>query len=268
MLHTLKSGNTDQYLQPLAASPLKIFRRFSPGKQPSNSEQRTTYPLSRAISWHRQVSVAEANLIPVGHKQIISHFLFLLHLRDPAVQQMKSIECLVRHFYKQDKEAESHLLKDGRKSVTILLDGYDELPAELRQNSFIVRLLQHKVLPSSVIVVSSRPHASTHLRNNVTCRVEILGFSEEDQTHFIKQSLEGREEEISHLNKYLTTHPTIASLCFVPFNMTILLFLYKEQATLPTSSANLYKLFISLTICRHLAKLGETLDNDITVGKG
>jgi len=93
---------------------------------------------------------------------------------------MKSIQCLVRHFYKKDKEAESHLLQDGGKSVTILLDGYDELPAELRQNSFIARLLQRKELPASAIVVSSRPHASTRLRSNVACQVEILGFSEED----------------------------------------------------------------------------------------
>ena len=174
---------------------------------------------------------------------------------------MKSIECLVCHFYKQDKAAESHLLQDGGKSVTILLDGYDELPVELRQSSFIARLLQHKVLPSSAIVVSSRPHASSRLHNSVTCRVEILGFSEENQAHFIEQSLERQEKEISHINKYLISHPTIASLCF---NMTILLFLYKERATLPSSSSELYKLFICLTICRHLAKLGEILDSDIT----
>jgi len=177
---------------------------------------------------------------------------------------MKSIECLVHHFYKQDKEAESHLLQDGGKSVTILLDGYDELPAELRQNSFIARLLQHKVLPSSAIVVSSRPHASTRLRNNATCRVEILGFSEEDQTHFIQQALEGQEKKISQLNKYLTTHPTIASMCFIPFNMTILLFLYKEKTTLPTSSSDLYNFFICLTFCRHLAKSGKALEDEVT----
>ena len=199
-----------------------------------------------------------------------SDFLFLLCLRDPAVQQMKSLECLVHHFYRYRKEAKhlastfaANLLQDGGKSVTVLLDGYDEFPADLRQNSFVFEILQHKVLPASAVVVSSRPHASTHLRDNVIYRVEILGFSEEDQAHFIQQSLEGQEEKISHLNKYLITHPTIASLCFVPFSLTILLFLYKQQATLPTRSSDLYKLFVCLTICRHLAKLRLTLQEDI-----
>ena len=184
---------------------------------------------------------------------------------------MKSVECLAHHFYKYEKEAQqiilscaTQLIQDGGKSVTILLDGYDELPADLRQNSFIAHLLQHKELPASAIVISSRPHASTHLCDNVTCRVEILGFSEEDQTHFIQQSLEGQEEKISRFNKYLTTHPAIASLYFVPFNMTILLFLYKQQGTLLTHSSDLYNLFICLTICRHLAKSGIALDNEVT----
>jgi len=158
-----------------------------------------------------------------------SHFLFLLRLRDPAIQQMTSLECLVCYFYKQDKEIESHLLQNGGKSVTFLLDGYDELPADLRQNGFIVRLLQHRVLPSSAIVVSSCPHASTHLRDGVTCRVEILGFSKDDQIDFIQRSLEGQEEKISQFKTYLKSHPTIASLCFVPFSISILLFLYKQQ---------------------------------------
>ena len=87
-----------------------------------------------------------------------SDFLFLLQLRDPAVQQMKSIECLVRHFCKYEKEVMScitHFSQDDGKSVTILLDGYDELPADLQQNGFIAHLLQHKELPASAVVVSS-----------------------------------------------------------------------------------------------------------------
>jgi len=262
----LKRGNIDQYISTASSKTTKDLQKvFSWLEQPSNNEQPRTLLVEGSPGIGKSVLLKQISYLWAKNNLLTnSNFLFLLNLRDPAVQQMKSIKCLVHHFYKQDEEAESHLLEDGGKSVTILLDGYDELPAKLKQNSFIPRLLQRKELPASAIVVSSRPHASTRLRNNVSCRVEILGFSEEDQTHFIEQSLNGQEEEISRLNKYLTTNPTIASLCFVPFNMTILLFLYKEQANLPTSSSDLYKLFICLTICRHLAKLGENLENDIT----
>ena len=114
-----------------------------------------------------------------------THFLFLLQLRDPSVQQLDSLQSLVHHFYlDSDEQTCSYLTtcvhKNGGKSVTILLDGYDELPPNLRRNGFIADLLQHKVLPTCLIVVSSRPHALTHLRDNITYQVEILGFSEQD----------------------------------------------------------------------------------------
>jgi len=262
----LKSGNIDQYLSTTSSKTTKDLQEIlSQLEQPSNSGRPRTLLVEGSPGIGKSVLLKQISYLWAKNELLTnSSYLLLLHLRDPAVQQMKSIECLVSHFYKQDKEAESHLLQNGGKSVTILLDGFDELPVELRQNSFIARLLQRKELPASAIVISSRPHASTRLRDNVTCRLEILGFSEKDQTHFIQQSLEGQEKKISQLNKYLSTHPTIASLCFVPFNMTILLFLYKEQTTLPTSSSDLYNLFICLTICRYLVKYGETLDEDIT----
>ena len=266
MASATMKGNIEQYISTTNSKTAKDLQEvLSQLEQPSNSGQPCTLLVEGSPGIGKSVLLKEISYLWARNESLSkSDFLFLLHLRDPAVQQMKSLECLVRHFYNQDKEAEFHLLQDGGKSVTILLDGYDELPANLRQNSFIARLLQHKVFPASAIVVSSRPHASTLLRDNVTYRVEILGFSEEDQTRFILQSLEGQEEKISHLNKYLTTHPTIAGLCFIPFNMTILMFLYKQQATLPTRSSDLYKLFICLTICRHLAKLGKSLENEVT----
>lgn len=36
------------------------------------------------------------------------------------------------------------------------------------------------------IVVSSRPHASISLNDDITSRVEILGFSEQDRQSFIQ----------------------------------------------------------------------------------
>ena len=203
-----------------------------------------------------------------GNGELFPHtaFLFLLHLRDPSVQQIHSLDALVRHVYPGDYEQASQVTscvaQDGGKFVTILLDGYDELPVNLRQNGFIFDLLQHKILPACSIVVSSRPHASTHLRNNISCQAEILGFSQQDQQHFIEHSLKGQPHKISQLKQYLKDHSTIRNLCNVPFIMTILLYLYKnkEERPLPTNYTGLYNLFICLTICRHIAKFGKPLD--------
>ena len=48
---------------------------------------------------------------------------------------------------------------------------------------------------------------------------------------------------------------TIRSLYFTPFNMVVLLFLYRCDIPLPDNPTDLYKLFISITPCQHLAKL-------------
>ena len=261
-------GDIDQYISTTSSKTTKHLQEvLYQLEHPPTSGRPRTILIEGSPGIGKSVLLKQISYLWARNELLTkSDFLFLLHLRDQAVQRMRSIECLVRYFYKYEKEVMSCITQfsqDDGKSVTILLDGYDELPADLKQNGFFVRLLQHKELPASAVVVSSRPHASTHLRDNVTCRVEILGFSEKDQTHFIQQSLEGQEEAISHLNKYLTTHPTIASLCFVPFNMTILLFLYKLRRT-PKSSTDLYSLFICLTICRHLAKSRITLENDVT----
>ena len=273
MASATMKGNIDQYLSSTSSTTTNDLQEvLSELERPLNSGRLRTLLVEGSPGIGKSVLLKQISYLWATEKLLTNtDFLFLLHLRDPAVQQLKSFECLVSHFYKYEKEAKkfalscaAHLLQDGGKSVTILLDGYDELPADLRQNGFIADILRGKVSPAGAIVVSSRPHASTRLRDNATCRVEVLGFSKEDQTHFIQQTLEGKEEKIPQLNKYLTTHPTIASLCFVPFNLNILMFLYKEQATLPTRSSDLYNLFICLTICRHHAKLGgNTLEDDI-----
>ena len=66
-------------------------------------------------------------------------------------------------------------------------------------------------------------------------------------------------------NNYLYNHLTINSLCFMPFNMIVLLFLYKQGGSLPKNSTDMYNHFICLTICRYLAiSVYQSLTNTIT----
>ena len=208
-----------------------------------------------------------------AEKQVLSSskLLFLLCLRDPVVQKMSSVNDLVNYFCKQEKTASSlghicaaHIYNTDGKDVTVLLDGLDEFPEALQDKSFIVDILEHRVLPSCNVIVSSRPHASAHLHGNVILRVDILGFTEEDRECFIKQSFSKRPEKAKKLLAYLQDHPTIDSLCFVPFIMTVLVFLYKHEVALFDSSSELYKQFVCLTIRRHLAKLGLSPKEDIS----
>ena len=271
MTAATSKGGIEEYLSTTTSKTTKDLQEvFSQLEQPSDSQHQRSILVEGSPGVGKSILLKHiAYLWANGELLTNTHFLFLLHLRDPSVRQLDSLQSLVHHFYHYDKQAEqvtSCVAQDGGESVTILLDGYDELPPNLRQNSFIVDLLQHKVLPACSIVVSSRPHASTHLRDNISCQIEILGFSEQNQQHFIEHSLKGQPHKISELKQYLKHHSAISNLCFIPFNMTILLFLYKdkEETPLPTNSTGLYNLFICLTICRHLAKSGIILDEEIT----
>ena len=189
-----------------------------------------------------------------------SQLVFLLCLRDPAIQRLSSINDLVLYFYKyaQDKAASknikdfcSYLLNSNGNSVTFLIDGFDELPEKLKEDSFVVSIINHEVLPASTVVITSRPHATAHLHDNVACLITIMGFAEEDRREYVKKSLKDQSNEMLD---YLNTHSTIDNLCYIPFNLTVLIFLYKKGFTLPKNTTQLYDYFICLTIRRYLSK--------------
>ena len=205
--------------------------------------------------------------------EILSKFqlVLLVYLRDPAIQKIKSLKGLLNSFYRRVTDNDEdiaacskHLVQDGGKSLIFLLDGYDEFPEELRENSLIADILDRYVLPECGLVISSRPHASVHIHKKATLRVDILGFTEKEREHFIQQSLKKQPDKIVQLTTYLQNHMTINSLCFTPFHMVVLLFIYKQEYSLPNSLTELYKLFICLTICRHLAKCGNNIFSVIT----
>jgi len=270
MAAAMMKGNIEEYVSTTSSKTTKNLQEiFSLLDQPAGCKQSRIILVEGSPGVGKSVLLKHISYLWAQDELFTSsNVLFLLCLRDPAVQQINSLNDLVHHFYRHNKSAADHciaeLLQDDGKFLTMLLDGYDELPLGLQQTSFIAEILQRKVLTACAIVISSRPHASTKLRSNVTCRVEILGFSEEDQRDFIEQSLEKQPHKIPMLDEYLKAHPVIASLCYIPFYMTVLLFLYIQEIDLPTSSTELYNLFICLTICRHLTKSGVSLQEDMT----
>ena len=195
--------------------------------------------------------------------------VLLVHLRDPTVQKMSSLKQLFQYFCKHNMEDEEvvmcikHISSNQGKTLTLLLDGYDELPEEVRGNSLIADILNRQVLPDCGLVVSSRPHASVLLRKQATLRVDILGFTDKQRKHYIEHSLND-QSQIKQLTTYLEQHIIISTLCYVPFNIVLLLFLYKQGVALPNNATQLYNIFICLTIRRQLTKHGITTKQPIT----
>ena len=207
-------------------------------------------------------------------RKILQNFKLVLfiQLRSPAVQQVSHVTDLFQLACEGDLDgteiaatSSKYLFKNGGKDALFLFDGYDEFPEHLQKDSLITSILKRKVLPDCGLIVSSRPHASVRLRQQATIRVDILGFTKEERKLYIEQSLKGQPHAVKELTEYLEGNLTINGLCFIPFNMVILIYLYKQGVPLPSNSTQLYNYFICLTICRHLAKSGHLLlDNTIT----
>ena len=208
-----------------------------------------------------------------GKKQLLQNFelVLLVCLRDTSLQQIKSVGDLLQLFCKGDENATQivsacaqYLFANGGKTLTLLLDGYDEYPEHLQKSSLIADIIKRQVLPLCGLVVSSRPHASQHLREEATTRVDILGFTETEREHYIKQALPDQPHKVEELTQYLHQQPSVDSICFSPFNMVILLYLYKLGIPLPTNATELYHHFICSTISRHLSKFGKHNITDLT----
>ena len=209
-----------------------------------------------------------------ANKELLQKFelVLLVYLRDPSLQEIVSVNDLLQLFGIEDNNATQiastcaqYLFANSGKTLTLLLDGYDEYPAHLWESSLIYKILKRQVLPLCGLVVSSRPHASEHLREQATIRLDILGFTETEREQYIKQALPDQPDKIEELTEYLHQQPSIDNICFIPFNMVILLYLYKLGNPLPSNSTELYYYFICSTITRHLFKFGNPLtSNKIT----
>ena len=109
-----------------------------------------------------------------GNKQLLKTFklVLLVCLRDPTVQQASSIKQLLQLFCnREDTRAAQiatacgdYLVQNNGRDLAFLFDGFDEFPETLQKNSLIADILIRKRLPYCALVVSSRPHATVHLR--------------------------------------------------------------------------------------------------------
>ena len=208
-----------------------------------------------------------------GKKSLLQDFelVLLICLRDPSLQKIQSVDDLLQLFCIGDKNAaeivsacSKYLFANGGKSLVLLLDGYDEYPSNLQESSLIADILKRQVLPFCGLVVSSRPHASEHFHQQATIRVDILGFTETEREHYIKQALPDQPNKVKELTQYLHQQPSVDSICFIPFNIAILLYLFKLGISLPKNSTELFHHFICSTVCRHLSKFGIPLTHSIT----
>ena len=196
-------------------------------------------------------------------KMLKGVILFLLFIRDPDLHSVKSIDDLLRYLgtdrlSRSKFEAAADMLKETNGlNLVFVIDGYDECPQNSAFKKFIVKLYKGTLLSECRVLITSRPSASLSLRQLPCQIIEILGLGKEEHDKYISESLKESSMQ-TKLREYLKHQPIINSLIYVPLNLAILLYLFKQNM-LPETLTEMNEFFIIYTIYRHFTKVKKNL---------
>ena len=187
--------------------------------------------------------------------------VLLLLLRDPNVQKITNEHKLIEHFTKSTSKVEQlcgYLEDNHGVSVTLIVDGFDELTTELCHQSFFRELIEKTSLPKAKIVVTSRPSPSACLHDVVDKRIEILGFEQSSKNQYVTEALQDSPSKLEKLQRHFQQHPNIDAICYIPLIMSIIVFLCMCQPDeLPPTATKMYASFILHTIYHYLKRVGK-----------
>ena len=197
------------------------------------------------------------------------YLVLLLHLRERNIKEALKID---QFFYHDDavvKNAAVTFVKaTSGRGVLIIFDGFDELSLAERQchkDSLYLKIVEGEILSECAVVVTSRPYASRPVQElqSVNRHIEVLGFTNEQIHKCIKQRIND-EDKAEQLCAELKDRLDIASICQIPLNCSIVLYVYEvEDYRLPDTLTELYELFILHSLRRYTTRTQSANDVDI-----
>ena len=189
--------------------------------------------------------------------------VILVQLQDPAVQNAESMADLIPC---RDKETAQQVVKaitntDGR-GVLWVMDGWDELPAHLREKSLLRSIITpslYSPLTQSSVIVTSRPVSSGELSELTSSRIEVLGFTWAEQRQYFTKCLKGDAKAVDTLMERLSENPAIEGSCYLPLNASIVAHLYLSDGSLPHTVHGIFSSLVQHCLSHYLyQRLGKT----------
>ena len=164
------------------------------------------------------------------------------------------------HMYTDHKKTREEVIDvvtgNAGSGIMLLLDGFDELTPELRNKSLFVDLINGRRLTNCTVFVTSRPFASQKLQRICNRHIEILGFSLDKIRCCIYSAFPKDKERANDLIRDLESREDLLSLCYIPMNCAIIIFVYKgENFHLPRTVTALYELYLTHALRRHASKI-------------
>ena len=191
-------------------------------------------------------------------------YLFLIPLRYFNKKAPIKLHTILEHFKMTDLELK---IEETRgESVCFVFDGLDEYikPYSTDENCWFEQVLRGEELTCSTIVLTSRPNASVELRKTVHIRGEVLGFLTKQIDEYIVKSYPDSSTKVEELQTYLHSHPNIKHMCYVPFNLVMIIFIFnkchKKTTPLPETEADVYRQFTIMSLIRYFRKENRKIE--------
>ena len=182
--------------------------------------------------------------------------VILVQLRDPAVQSAKSIADLLPCPDRETAQVvESAIKASNGRGILWVMDGWDELPSQLRKESFLRDMIatpQISPISLSSVIVTSRPISSDDLIESVSSRVEVLGFSLEEQKQYFTECLEGNTKAVDDLMERMSEISALNGCCYLPLNASIIAHLYLSNGSLPTTVHGIFSSLAHHILSRYI----------------
>ena len=182
-----------------------------------------------------------------------------VQLRDPAIQSAKSLADLFPAQLKcVAREVVSRMETKGGEGLLFVLDGWDEFPPGLRGNELIKNLIRNPsaiAMPSSTLLITSRPIASGDLHRYASSRVETIGFKQGELNLYCKEALKNDSKKVQKLHDCLKQRPVIKASCYLPLNAVIVVHLFLSlDNRLPNTLHGVFLQLVIHCIVRHIMK--------------
>ena len=238
-------GDTLEYYKPIVLESL-FFAGNSKVKRKVILVEGVAGVGKTTLSWHACKEWAAGRLF----KDI--KLLIHVSLSDPNLHSMSKLADLIPHHSEEMRGNVSDAIADKRgKGVCFLLEGCDEAPQSL-WDSFLHRFIAGKggraMVPNAHIILTSRPGISVRLTSCLTGKVLIRGFQSLDQ-FFATRSVDNKEQ----LVEAVKMKPELHSLCHLPLNAVILVYLYDLlKENLPTTRTGLFDHLVRNFLYRHM----------------
>ena len=198
------------------------------------------------LSWHACKEWAAGKLF--GDINLLIH----ISLDEPDIHSATKLADLIPHSSEEIRTNVAKAITEKRgKGVCFLLEGCDEAPPSLWQ-SFLYRFIAgtggRSMVPYAHIILTSRPGIPIQLIKSLTGKVVIQGFESLDC--FISRCLLDHKDQ---LIEAIRMKPELYSLCHLPLNAVILVYLYDIlRDNLPTTRTGLFDPLVRNFIIRQM----------------